>query len=164
MCRSDEIIKALEMQEHSMEGGFFRETYRSVVKTHATKQRRAGTSILYLLRGKDVSRWHQVRSDEIWMYHTGTSARQILLFPDGSWTERIIGPDILGGEMPQSLIPAWTWQATVLTDRTEDAWGLFGAVVVPGFEYEDYKEGRAEELVAAYPEAEQTIRDAGLFL
>ena len=118
MQNADEIIKALEMQRHSREGGYFRETFRSIVKTEATKQRRAGTSILYLLKGTEVSRWHQVRSDEIWMYHAGSTARQILLFPDGSWTERIIGPDILSGEMPQSLIPAWTWQATALTDRS----------------------------------------------
>ncbi|MGN0870715.1 MAG: cupin domain-containing protein [Victivallales bacterium] len=164
MQNADEIIKALEMQRHSREGGYFRETFRSIVKTEATKQRRAGTSILYLLKGMEVSRWHQVRSDEIWMYHAGSTARQILLFPDGSWAERIIGPDILSGEMPQSLIPAWTWQATALSDRSGDSWGLFGAVVVPGFEYEDFKEGAAGDLILKYPDAEESIRDAGLFI
>ena len=164
MPDADEIIRALAMSPHSEEGGYFRETFRSIVKTEATKQRRAGTSILYLLKGAEVSRWHRVRSDEIWMYHAGSPALQILLFPDGSWTERIVGPDILSGEMPQSLIPAWTWQATVLIDRSADSWGLFGAVVIPGFEYEDFKEGHAEDLIARYPDAEESIRAAGLFL
>ena len=164
MHTADEIIQALGLTPHSKEGGYFRETYRSIVKTEATKQRRAGTSILYLMKGMDVSRWHQVRSDEIWMYHAGSPALQMLLYPDGSWCERIIGPDVLAGEMPQGLIPAWTWQAAVLLDRSENSWGLFGAVVVPGFEYQDFKEGSASELAKKYPDAEERIREVGLFL
>lgn len=164
MNTADEIIQALDMKVLSVEGGYFRETYRSIAKTEATRQRKAGTSILYLMKGMDISRWHLVKSDEIWMYHAGSPALQMLLFPDGSWCERMVGPDVLAGEMPQSLIPAWTWQAAVLRDRTEDSWGLFGAVVVPGFEYEDFKEGNVAELLKKYPEAEPRIRETGLYL
>ncbi len=164
MNTADEIIQALGMTPLRVEGGYFRETYRSIVKTEATRQRRAGTSILYLMKGMDVSRWHRVRSDEIWMYHAGSPALQILLFPDGSWCERVIGPDVLAGEMPQNLIPVWTWQTAVLLDRSEKSWGLFGAVVVPGFEYEDFEEGVASELVKKYPEAEKRIREVGLYV
>ena len=96
------------------------------------------------------------------MYHAGSSAVQLLLLPDGTFEERVIGPDVLSGEFPQSLIPAWTWQSTVLTDRSEESWGLFGAVVCPGFEFEDYMEGRTEELVKRYPDAEARIRELGL--
>ena len=109
---ADEIAQALGLEKH-VEGGMFRELFRSVVRTHATKQRRAATSIFYLLRGNEVSRWHMVKSDEIWMYHAGSPAVQLLLLPDGTFEERIVGPDVLGGEFPQSLVPAWTWQSTV---------------------------------------------------
>lgn len=158
---ADETAQALGLQEHT-EGGMFRELYRSVVRTHATKQRRAATSILYMLRGKEISRWHMVKSDEIWMYHAGSPAIQLLLFPDGTFEERIVGPGILSGEFPQSLIPAWTWQSTVLLDRSDGSWGLFGAVVCPGFEYEDYAEGTAEDLIRKYPEAKDRILELGL--
>lgn len=161
MASAREIAQVLGLQEHR-EGGMFRELYRSVVRTHATKQRRAATSIFYMLRARDVSTWHLVKSDEIWMYHAGSSAVQLLLLPDGTFEERVIGPDVLSGEFPQSLIPAWTWQSTVLTDRSEESWGLFGAVVCPGFEFEDYIEGRTEELVKRYPDAEARIRELGL--
>ena len=161
MASAQEIAPVLGLQEHR-EGGMFRELYRSVVRTHATKQRRAATSIFYMLRARDVSTWHLVKSDEIWMYHAGSSAVQLLLLPDGTFEERVIGPDVLSGEFPQSLIPAWTWQSTVLTDRSEESWGLFGAVVCPGFEFEDYMEGRTEELVKRYPDAEARIRELGL--
>ena len=111
---------------------------------------------------KEISRWHMVKSDEIWMYHAGSPAIQLLLLPDGTFEERIVGPDVLGGEFPQSLIPAWTWQSTVLLDRSEQSWGLFGAVVCPGFEYQDYEEGSAEELLKKYPEAKDRILELGL--
>ncbi len=114
MASAQEIAQVLGLQEHR-EGGMFRELYRSVVRTHATKQRRAATSIFYMLRARDVSTWHLVKSDEIWMYHAGSSAIQLLLLPDGTFEERVIGPDVLSGEFPQSLVPAWTWQSTVLT-------------------------------------------------
>ena len=96
MADAQEIVQALQLQEHR-EGGSFREVYRSIVKTQATKQRRAATSIFYMLRGKQVSRWHLVKSDEIWMYHAGSSAIQLLLLPDGTFEERVIGSDVLGG-------------------------------------------------------------------
>ena len=158
---ADEIAQALGLEKH-VEGGMFRELFRSVVRTHATKQRRAATSIFYMLRGNEISRWHMVKSDEIWMYHAGSPAIQLLLLPDGTFEERIVGPDVLGGEFPQSLIPAWTWQSTVLLDRSEQSWGLFGAVVCPGFEYQDYVEGSAEELIQKYPEAKGRILELGL--
>jgi len=66
------------------------------------------------------------------------------------------------GEFPQSIIPAWTWQSTVLTDRSEDSWGLFGAVCTPGFEYEDFMKGSTGELIAKYPEAKNRILELGL--
>ena len=33
-----------------------------------------------------------------------------------------------------------------------------------GFEYEDFKEGAAGDLILKYPDAEESIRDAGLFI
>ena len=96
MASAQEIAQVLGLQEHR-EGGMFRELYRSVVRTHATKQRRAATSIFYMLRARDVSTWHLVKSDEIWMYHAGSSAVQLLLLPDGTFEERVIGPKKAGG-------------------------------------------------------------------
>ena len=162
MSYADQIIKALGMESVPDEGGSFVRTYTSFVKTHATLQRQAGSAILYLLRSREISRWHRLRADEIWMYHQGSKALQFLLFQDGSWCERIIGPDILAGEMPQSLIPAWTWQTTILPDAQEEDWGLFSTVCVPGFEYKDYFSGDPETLLAQYPDAAERLRELGL--
>lgn len=125
--------------------------------------KRAATSIYYLLRGTEKSTWHKVASDEIWLYHGGSSAIQLLLFPNGKWEERRIGCDIVHGERPQSIIPAGTWQAAILTDQSEDSWGLFGAVVIPAFEFKDYSPGSGRMLSVQYPFAIKRMQELGLW-
>jgi predicted cupin superfamily sugar epimerase len=162
MSDAQGIIKALNLVPLAVEGGFFRETYRSEALAATPEQRSLGTAIYYLMTSKDISRWHKVASDEIWMYHAGSSAIQLLLFADGRWEERVIGPDIASGHVPQSVIPAGTWQAAVLADRSGVAWGLFGAVVFPGFEYEDFNGGEGRLLAVEFPSAESRMRELGL--
>jgi hypothetical protein len=156
---SYEISRLLNLKPLPLEGGCYRETFRSKVESER-KNRRVGTCIYYLLDGKSKSYWHSVRSDEIWLYHCGSPGIQILLFPDGEWEERTIGVNFTENEFPQSIIPACTWQATVL--KYPDSWGLFSAVVCPGFEFEDYMSGIGDELMKNWPMAEKRIRELGL--
>jgi len=158
---ADKIIEKLNLQPLTVEGGFFRETYRSNVRLSDGKHS-CGTCIYYLMKGNDYSNWHKVSGDEIWLYHAGVPAIQILLFPDGSWAERIIGPDIIAGQVPQNLIPAGTWQAAALVSRDQADWGLFGAAVFPSFEYADFTVGRGPELAKMYPEAAGRMKELGL--
>lgn len=96
------------------------------------------------------------------MYHSGSPAVQILLFPDGSWEKRVVGPDLQKGQRPQSVIPAGTWQAALLLDRTPGSWGLFGAAVFPGFEYADFKAVTFSELADQWKDAIPTVKETGL--
>ena len=162
MPDAKDIIRALKLEPLSIEGGFFRETYRSKVQATTPSPRCAGTCIYYLMTDKDISSWHKVASDEIWLYHAGSAAIQLLLFPDGSWEERIIGPDIVKGQRPQSLIPAGTWQAAVLLEREAGTWGLFGAAVHPGFDYADFQIGDSKALAEKYQEAARRMAETGL--
>ncbi len=153
---ADDIINQLKLEPHDAEGGFFHELYRSKEKT-TRGDHCLGTSIYYLMKPGNQSRWHKVASDEIWLYHSGTPAIQLLLFADGSWEERVIGSDIPKGQSPQSIIPAGTWQAAVLADNSPECWGLFGAVVFPGFEFSDYEPGNGKILAEQYPGAADKI-------
>lgn len=155
------IIEKLKLQPLTVEGGFFYETYRSAVMLPDGKHS-SGTCIYYLMHDRNFSSWHKVSGDEIWLYHAGVPAIQLLLFPDGSWTERIIGPDIIEGQIPQSLIPAGTWQAATLLSRKTDDWGLFGAAVFPSFEYADFTVGNGAELAEMYPSAAGRMKTLGL--
>jgi hypothetical protein len=74
----------------------------------------------------------------------------------------MIGPDIIDGQVPQSLIPAETWQAAVLLSREPADWGLFGAAVFPSFEYADFTAGNGAELAKLYPEAAGRMKALGL--
>ncbi|HBC87739.1 MAG TPA: hypothetical protein DCZ94_12345 [Lentisphaeria bacterium] len=153
------IIELLDLKPLPIEGGYFCETFRSKEESkrgnHCT-----GTCIYYLLEGKKRSYWHSVKSDEIWLYHCGSPGIQILLFPDGKWEERIIGANFAEREFPQSIIPADTWQATILKDQ--NSWGLFSAIVCPGFEFEDYIPGKGSYMIKNWPKAEKRIRELGL--
>ena len=158
---ANQIIEKLNLQPLTVEGGFFHETYRSTVML-SDNRHSCGTCIYYLMQGNDYSNWHKVASDEIWLYHAGVPAIQLLLFPDGTWTERVIGPDILNGQVPQSLIPAGTWQSAVLLSRKPADWGLFGAAVFPSFEYADFTPGHGNELAQIYPAAAARLNELGL--
>ena len=158
---ADIIIEKLKLQPLTVEGGYFYETYRSTSML-ADGQHSCGTCIYYLMKGNDYSNWHKVASDEIWLYHAGTPAIQLLLFSDGTWTERVIGPDIMDGQVPQSFIPAGTWQAAVLLSREPADWGLFGAAVFPSFEYADFTVGSGRELARTYPAAAVRMHELGL--
>ena len=159
MQTGSDIARQLKLEPVPDEGGSFARLYTAEAKTG---NRPAASSIVYLLRGREISRWHKLKCDEVWMYHDGSSAVQLLLFPDGKCEERRIGPDIRNGELPQSIVPAGVWQSTVLSRREEDSWGLFGTVCIPAFDYEAYIGGDAEELITSYPAAAEQIRTLGL--
>ena len=157
-----DVIKKLDLMPMSIEGGYFRETYRCEITANTTMPHSAGTLIYYLLSGKDRSAWHKVNFDEVWIYNAGVPAVQMLLFPDGKIEERIIGPDIEAGHQPQSIIPANTWQAAIIMDKDADAWGLFSAVVIPGFENSDFTLGNSFELLTEYPYAKERMEELNL--
>lgn len=161
MISSEQVIRSLQLEPLMEEGGFFREVYRSTVWSERPG-RCCGTSIYYLLRGVELSCWHRLTTDEIWYYHGGSPAIQMLLFADGTWTERVIGAELSLGQVPQSLIPAGTWQAAVLMDRTKNSWGLFGAAVFPGFDYDDFSVADGLKLCSEYPDAAGRMRELGL--
>jgi len=149
-----EIIDTLKLEPLEIEGGFFREIYRSKLKAEKPG-RMCGTSIYYLMTSHDISRWHKVTGDEIWHYHGGSPAVQLLIHPGGRMEKRVIGLDLKAGQVPQSLIPADTWQAAVLLNKNEDAWGLFGATVFPSFEYEDFSGATVEQMTEKFPSLEK---------
>lgn len=156
--RASEIIALLKLEPLTVEGGFFREIYRSGL-TLNDKDRCCGTSIYYFMTARDISAWHKVAADEIWYYHGGSPAAQLLIYPDGNIEKRIIGVDIQAGQIPQSVIPAGAWQAAVLLDKSENAWGLFGAAVFPGFEYTDFTGATVEQMTTDFPHLSKTITD-----
>jgi predicted cupin superfamily sugar epimerase len=67
------LARHLDLRPHP-EGGWFRETWRSPVTFTPAGYpgpRSAATAIYFLLHPGERSRWHVVRSDELWFWHSG---------------------------------------------------------------------------------------------
>lgn len=127
------IIKRLDLARHP-EGGWYRETWR-----HAPEEggRGAGTAIFFLLAEGERSAWHRVDAAEIWHFYAGSSLSLELAGADGVVERVRLGPDVLGGETPQALVPPGVWQAAA----TLGAWTLVGCTVSPAFEFAGFELG-----------------------
>jgi predicted cupin superfamily sugar epimerase len=154
MPTAEELIAFLHLQPHPREGGYFRETYRSAdllptPAPHYRGPRCAGTAIYYLLTPTTCSALHRLGSDEIFHFYLGSPVRMLQLFPDGRGKEVVLGPDVLGGQSVQVVVPRGVWQGSVLEPGGDFA--LLGCTVAPGFEYADYESANRAELIQRYP-------------
>lgn len=101
-----------------------------------------------------MSRWHRVRSDEVWHHYEGAPLELWLVPPDQIRLERVrLGP-LDSRQAPVRCAPARWWQAA----RSTGAYTLAGCTVGPGFEFSDFElladqRERADALCSALPEA-----------
>jgi predicted cupin superfamily sugar epimerase len=122
------IIEKLGLQRHP-EGGWYRETWRGP----EVGGRASGTAILFLLQAGERSHWHRVDANEIWLWHAG--APLVLSMGEVSASEVRLGPDVLGGEVVQAVVPSGWWQAA----RSMGDWTLVSCTVSPGFRFEGFE-------------------------
>lgn len=153
---AEEVIERLNLQPHPVEGGFFRETYRSAgTLQRGDSVRSIGTAIYYLLTPKTLSALHRLPGDELFHFYLGDPVRMLQLWPDGSTRTLTIGTDLNAGNVPQLVVPGGVWQGSVLMDGGKFA--LLGATMAPGFDYADYEAGDRAALTAKYPAVAELI-------
>lgn len=127
---AQEIIDTLKLAPHP-EGGYFRQTWAD----ETTDGRPLATCIYFLLTSEQASHWHRVDAVEIWLYHAG--APLILSTAEtnaGPRTDTRLGPNLLAGERPQSIVAKDHWQAA----RTMGDWTLVSCTVSPGFTFDGF--------------------------
>ena len=134
---AEELIAALGLQPHP-EGGAYRETYRSSESVQIRGGRFLATCIYFVLRAGEVSQWHKVASDELWLFHGGDPLT-LKLKSDADSREMTLGMNILSGEQPQVLVPAGIWQSAAARQNGAQGWTLVGCVVAPGFDFADFE-------------------------
>lgn len=140
--RQPATAAALGLLPHP-EGGWFRETWASgvtIAPPGYEGERASSTAIYFLLPPGEQSRWHSVRSDELWLWHRG-GPLTLLLGGTGEAAEEAaatltLGPDIESGQVLQALVPGGTWQSAW---PAEDAETLVSCVVSPGFDFADFR-------------------------
>ena len=135
--RAKDLIRELGLQPHP-EGGHYAEVHRSP----------AVTTIYFLLLENEISRWHRVRSEEIWHFYEGAPLELLQLTPDGGDLSRIMLGPLIHVQRPVHCVPGGHWQAA----RTDGAFTLVGCTVAPAFEFADFS------LLKDSPELAETLR------
>lgn len=158
--RAQELIDHFGMTPLPVEATFFVSTYRSHAELDSGGP--IGTAMLGLYTDDPPSRslFHRLAFDEVWHFHLGHPMRLVLLYPDGSSRDVILGPDVLGGQHVQFVIPAGVWQAGELVDGGR--WALFGCTMAPGFVSACFTGGRIGDLLGAHPDREDDILRLGI--
>jgi len=121
--RAESLVRSLGLQRHP-EGGFYRVVFRQP----------SVTTIYFLLTAGERSRWHRVRSDEIWHYYEGAALDLLELTPDGLELERYVLGPLSELQQPVHAVTANRWQAA----RTRGDYTLVGCTVAPAFRFEDF--------------------------
>ena len=135
------LVTQLRLAPHP-EGGWFRETWRCPVTLQPEQYdgpRAAATAIAFLLLPGESSRWHRVRSGELWLWQGG-GPLTLRLGGTGSapveTASRTVGPDPAAGHDLQWLVEPGEWQAAA---PAGDEHVLVACVVAPGFDFADFE-------------------------
>jgi hypothetical protein len=155
-------INKLQLTTH-IEGGAFREMYRSAVTAPAatlppafTGDRSFCTCIYFLLQHHQFSAFHKIKSDEGWHFYYGDPLIVYEIDQKGHMIEHRLGCDPDNNESFQCVIGAGNWFAARLAPG--GSYALVGCTVSPGFDFVDFELANQQELIAAYPEHESLIK------
>ena len=145
-------VEKLNMLPHP-EGGFYKETYRSN-ETILGTNRQLMTGIYFLLTSENISRFHRIKSDEIWFFHAGSPLVVHTLDANGH-KQQHVGLDLEAGQQPQFLVSKNTiFGSSVLN---ENSYSLVSCAVAPGFDFEDFELFTKADLLPLFPEHEAII-------
>jgi predicted cupin superfamily sugar epimerase len=152
MTSIETIIEKLDLKPHP-EGGYYKETYRSV-ETCLDGSRNLQTAIYFLLTSDNVSHFHRIKSDEIWYFHAG-SPLIVHTLTDKGHTQHLVGNDLLAGQTPQLLVPKDIIFGSSVLEK--DSYSLVSCSVAPGFDFADFELFTKEDLMEKYGEYEEII-------
>jgi predicted cupin superfamily sugar epimerase len=138
------LIERFGMTPLPVEGTLFAQTYSSVAATASGGP--AGTAGVGLFCDDPPSRslFHRLDFDEVWHFYAGDPLRLVLLHPDGSGEEVVLGDGHF-----QHVVPAGVWQAGEIAPGGR--WSLYCCTMAPGFTPACFEGGRAADLLRTHP-------------
>ena len=154
------LIDHFGMTPLPVESTFVVSTYRSVTENRDGSP--VGTAMIgmYVDEPRSVSLFHRLTFDEVWHFYGGDPMRLVLLHPDGSDEEIVLGSDVLAGQRVQFVIPAGVWQAGELIGGGR--WALFGCTMAPGFTGTCFEGGTISGLLVSHPARADDVRRLGI--
>ena len=158
---ADRRILGLGLVPHP-EGGYFREVYRSDESLAASAlpvrfggRRAFSTSIYFLLKSGEPSRFHRLRSDELWHFYAGGPLRIHILGKKGGYRSIDLGRRPAAGQAYQAAVPRGSWfGAEVLRMHS---YSLIGCTIAPGFDFADFALARRSDLLKRFPRRKALI-------
>jgi len=108
------LIQRYQLEPLPVEGTLFVQSYRTSLELQPGRP--AGTAMIGLYCEEPLSHslFHRLTLDEVWHFYSGDPFRLILLRPDGSTEDVVLGPDPTQGHHCQYVVPAGVWQAAHL--------------------------------------------------
>lgn len=150
------LVEHLKLSPHP-EGGFYKETYRSNRGLETPSgERNLLTSIFFLLTSENVSRFHRIKSDELWYFHEGNSLTVHLLNERGYGVLRLGNVTAQKDCQPFGLVKANTIFGSTVDEP--DGYALVSCAVAPGFDFKDFKLLSSDELLLDYPDQTDIIK------
>ena len=155
-----QVIEHFKMKILPVESTYFVKTYRS--KTSRPDGTADGSAIiaLYSEEPRSCSLFHRLKYEEVWHFYAGDPIRLVLLYPDKTSKEIILGNDFSKGHLVQFTVPANVWQAGEIVKGGQ--WGLFGCTMSPGFTGEIFEGGHYSDLIQNFPDREVDIKKLSL--
>ncbi len=164
MLDVETIIKELNLAPLPKEGGFYKETFCSTIMVPKdllgatySDERAISSAIYYLLTKETYSTIHRLPGTEIFHFYLGDPVETTLLYEDGTGEIITIGIDIESGMRPQLVIPGGTWQGSELAEGSDLGFALLGTTMAPGFSFDDFEQGKRDELKKNFPNFTEEI-------
>jgi predicted cupin superfamily sugar epimerase len=152
---ADDIRELLQLEPNAT-CGFVRVTFLSKQSIGAgglpapfAEGRPLGSALYFMVTPTAPVRLHRIRNEQLYHYYLGDPLELFLLHADGSSERVIVGPDLLGGQRVQQLIPGNTFHTARLIGRRR--WFLGASTEWPGVVPSDVEIGDLDELAAKYP-------------
>jgi predicted cupin superfamily sugar epimerase len=152
---ADDVRQLLQLEPNAT-CGFVRVTFLSKQSIAAgglpapfAEGRPLGSALYFMVTPTAPVRLHRIRNDQLYHYYLGDPLELFLLHADGSSERIIVGPDLLGGQRVQQLIPGNTFHTARLIGRRR--WFLGASTEWPGVVPSDVEIGDLDELAVKYP-------------
>jgi predicted cupin superfamily sugar epimerase len=143
--KPEQVIERLKLQPLPVEGGYFRELYRS----------ENCSTIFYMITQTNFSALHKLISDEIYHFYLGDPVQLETISPEGEHQTILLGNDIAYNHQLIHVVPRDHWQGSRLAPN--GSFALLGCTVNPAFRFEDCQHATGSELLNLFPQHADVI-------
>ena len=152
------LIQQYQLVAHP-EGGYFKETLKAdtVIELKGRESRPLYTSILFLLHDQEVSHFHRLQSDEIWIFQKGDPLDVVCILENK--TLEIIHLGLDDDCVAQAVVKVGIIFASYVPNTGTS---LVACMVSPGFLFSEFELFKKEELIKIYPQHSKFIEKLAL--